>query len=117
MWVVPPPPPLTPTGFMTFQLRIATYWQDVLGDSAIGTAVKLLPMCLTSLVVGLAAQRVPALLMRPRIVQPACALLCFASSMLIAFSGGGRGRDYWRLVFPAELLGGAGSMLIFVGMT
>ena len=101
--------------FACAQLRIATYFQDVLGNSAILTAVKLLPMGITSLIAGGATQLIPWLLARPRFVQPAAACLCFAGSMLFAFSGGGHGKDYWRYMFTGEVIGTAGGLMIFIG--
>jgi hypothetical protein len=102
--------------FATSQLRIATYFQVALGNSAILAAVKLLPMGITALVVGVGSQAMPWLITRPRYVQPIASLFCFAGSMLFAFSGGGHGDDYWKFMFTGEIIGTAGGMLIFIGM-
>lgn len=102
--------------FATAQLRIATYFQVALGDSAILAAVKLLPMGITALFVGVGSQAMPWLITRPRFVQPVASALCFAGSMLFAFSGGGHGSDYWRYMFPGQIIGTAGGMIIFIGM-
>ncbi|KAK4688624.1 hypothetical protein P7C73_g1488, partial [Tremellales sp. Uapishka_1] len=102
--------------FATAQLRIATYFQDALGNSAILTAVKILPMGITALFVGGGIQAFPKLITRPRYVQPVSSALCFAGSMLFAFSGGGHGKDYWRYMFPGMIIGTAGGMLLFIGM-
>ena len=103
--------------FATIQLRLATYFQDILGNSAILSAVKLLPMGITALFVGTATQLMPFLIMKPRFVQPVAAVLCFAGSMLVAFSnGGGTTRDYWGFIFTGEVIGTAGGMIIFIGM-
>ena len=100
--------------FATAQLRIATYFQTALGDSAILAAVKLLPMGITALVVGTLTQAMPWLIVRPKYVQPVASALCFAGSMLFAYSSGGSGMDYWRFMFPGQIIGTAGGMLIFV---
>lgn len=102
--------------FATAQLRIATYFQVALGNSAILAAVKLLPMGITALFVGVGSQAMPWLITRPRFVQPVASALCFAGSMLFAFSGGGHGSDYWRYMFPGQIIGTAGGMIIFIGM-
>jgi hypothetical protein len=117
----------------TAQLRIATYFQDGLGISAILAAVKLLPMGVTALFVGTLTQAMPWLITKPRFVQPIASLFCFAASMLFAISGGGAGRDYWIYMFPgmllpfalepatadrlsAQIIGTGGGMLISIGM-
>lgn len=102
--------------FATAQLRIATYFQVALGNSAILSAVKLLPMGITALFVGVGSQAMPWLITRPRFVQPVASALCFAGSMLFAFSGGGHGSDYWRFMFPGQIIGTAGGMVVFIGM-
>ena len=43
-------------------------------------------------------------------------MFAFAGSMLFAYSGGGHGNDYWRYMFPGQIIGTAGGMLIFIGM-
>ena len=100
--------------FATAQLRLATWFQTALGDSAILAAVKLLPMGITALVVGTLTQAMPFLIVRPKYVQPIASMLCFAGSMLFAYSNGGQGSDYWRYLFPGQIIGTAGGMLIFV---
>ena len=101
--------------FATAQLRLATWFQVELGNSAILSAVKLLPMGITALVVGTASQAMPWLITRPRYVQPVSSALCFAGSMLFAFSNGGAGKDYWKFIFPGSIIGTAGGMLVFIG--
>ncbi|WWC72441.1 uncharacterized protein I206_106403 [Kwoniella pini CBS 10737] len=102
--------------FACAQLRIATYFQEALGNSAILTAVKLLPMGITALFVGSSTQALPWLITKPRFVQPVASALCFAGSMLFAFSKGGSGKDYWRFMFPGQIIGTAGGMIVFIGM-
>ena len=102
--------------FATAQLRIATYFQEALHNSAILAAVKLLPMGITALIVGIASQAFPKSITRPRYIQPVSSALCFAGSMLFAYSNGGGGKDYWKFMFPGQIIGTAGGMLIFIGM-
>ncbi|OCF58454.1 efflux protein EncT [Kwoniella mangroviensis CBS 10435] len=102
--------------FACAQLRIATYFQEALHNSAILTAVKLLPMGITALFVGTSTQAFPWLITKPRFVQPVASALCFAGSMLFAFSKGGSGKDYWRFMFPGQIIGTAGGMIVFIGM-
>ncbi|ORX41180.1 putative efflux protein EncT [Kockovaella imperatae] len=101
--------------FATAQLRIATYFQEALHDSAILAAAKLLPMGITALIVGMGSQAFPKLITRPHYVQPVAAALCFAGSMLFAFSNGGAGKDYWKFMFTGQIIGTAGGMIIFIG--
>lgn len=68
-------------------------------------AVRLLPMGVTALVVGVLTQFMPWLIMKPRYIQPVASALCFAGSMLFAFSGGGHGSDYWKFIFIGEVIG------------
>lgn len=100
----------------TAQLRLATYFQTALGDSAILAAAKLLPMGITAVIVGTLTQAAPWLITRPRYVQPIASALCFAGSMLFAYSGGGHGNDYWRFLFPGQVIGTAGGMIVFISM-
>lgn len=98
------------------QLRLATFFQENLHDSAIMAAVKLLPMGIIALIVGGLTQAVPQLIMRPKYVQPIASVLCLAGSLLFAFSDGGPGDKYWKFLFPGQLIGTAGAMVIFVSM-
>jgi MFS family permease len=100
----------------TVQLRLATYFQIALNNSAILAAVKLLPMGVTALVVGILTQVMPWLITRPRYVQPIASVFCFVGSMLFAFSGGGHGSNYWAYIFTGEVIGTAGAMIIFISM-
>lgn len=102
--------------FATYQLHVATYFQDTLHNTPILAAVKLLPMGITALFVGTSTQIFPWLITRPRFVQPVASALAFAGSMILAFSKGGHGKDYWRYIFPSEIIGTAGAMIVFIGM-
>ncbi|WVR08470.1 hypothetical protein IAU60_005525 [Kwoniella sp. DSM 27419] len=102
--------------FATAQLRLATFFQIALHDSAILSAVKLLPMGIAALVVGTITQFLPWLITRPRYVQPIAGVLCAVGSILFAVSNGGPGKDYWRYLFPGQIIGTAGGMIVFIGM-
>ncbi|WWC87529.1 uncharacterized protein L201_002419 [Kwoniella dendrophila CBS 6074] len=98
------------------QLRIATYFQEALGNSPILTAVKLLPMGITALIVGTISQGLPWLITKPRFVQPVSSALAFAGAMLFAFSNGGQGKDYWKFMFPGQVIGTTGALICYIGM-
>lgn len=102
--------------FATYQLRVATYFQAAMHNSPILTAVKLLPMGITALVAGGLTQPFPWLVTRPRYVQFVGSVLAFTGSMLLAFSKGGHGADYWKYIFTGEIIGTFGGMFIFIGM-
>lgn len=105
---------------------MATYFQVVLRDSAIITGVKILPMGVTACIVGGVAQQATVLLHKPRYSVPIASALCFGSGILPAFSGGGHGKDYWRCklphnradqdIFPSQIVGTTGGMIIYVVM-
>lgn len=102
--------------FATYQLRLATYWQEAEHITPILAAARLLPMGVVALLVGTLTQPFPWLIMRPRFVQPVGSALAFCGTMLLAFSNGGHGTDYWKYIFTGEIIGTAGGMLVFIGM-
>lgn len=102
--------------FSCFQLRMSTYFQEVLGDSALMTGVKFLPLGITGIVMGSLIQYMPWLITRPRFVMPVASALACAGSLILAFSNGGKGVDYWKYIFTAEIVGTLGAMVCFVGM-
>lgn len=102
--------------FATYQLRLATYWQEAYHITPILAAARLLPMGVTALIVGTLTQPFPFLILRPRYVQPIGSALAFTGSMLLAFSDGGHGSNYWKYIFTGEIIGTAGGMLVFIGM-
>lgn len=75
---------------------MATYFQQVLHNSPIITGVKILPMGITACLVGALSQPFPVLFQKPRYTIPLASALCFGSGILLAYSGGGHGKDYWR---------------------
>lgn len=102
--------------FAMYAMRCAVYFQDAVGDSSIIAAVKLIPIGAVAVIAGLVCQPFPVLIMRPRVVQPVACVLAFGGTMLLAFSGGGWGADYWRYIFTGQVIGTAGCMLIFIGV-
>lgn len=106
----------SPLWFSTYQLRCAVYFQSALGDSSILAAAKLVPMGAVAVLAGLLCQPFPQLIMKPRLVQPVACALAFGGTMLLAFSGGGHGKDYWKYIFPGEFFGTFGAMLVYIGM-
>jgi hypothetical protein len=102
--------------FACAQLRMASYFQDALGDSPILAAVKLLPMGISALVVGAASQAMPWLINKPRFVQPVASMMCLAGSLLFAFSDGGHGSRYWSEILVGQVIGTAGAMVSYIGV-
>ncbi|OCF57577.1 hypothetical protein L486_05036 [Kwoniella mangroviensis CBS 10435] len=100
--------------FNTTQLRLSTYFQDVLDISPIITGVKMLPMGITALITGFLTQPFPFLVTKPRIVLPICTLLCLVGSLLFAFSDGGEGMMYWKFVFPGLVIGTIGGIIAYI---
>jgi hypothetical protein len=98
------------------QLRLATYFQEVQHHSAILSAARLLPMGIIAIVVGTMIQVFPVLVLRPKFVQPIASILAFVGTILFVFSDGGWGKDYWRFIFPAEIIGTGAAMIVFIGM-
>ncbi|KAL1410667.1 hypothetical protein Q8F55_004686 [Vanrija albida] len=102
--------------FATYQLGVATWYQDVLHDSPIITAVKILPMGIVSIAIGPFFHWFPSLVLKPRFVQPVASLLMFTGSMLLAFSNGGRHMgDYWKYIFTGGMIGTTGEMINYIG--
>ncbi|TXT04331.1 hypothetical protein VHUM_04218 [Vanrija humicola] len=99
--------------FSVVQLRMASYFQDTLHESAIISGLKLFPMGVIAFLGGVITQFVPFLARRPRLVQPIAALFVFTGLMVLAYSNG---QHYWRWIFPAEIVGTSGCIVIFIGM-
>jgi hypothetical protein len=102
--------------FAVIQLRIATYFQDVLGYSAILTAARIVPMGITALFAGAVSQAVPTLITRPRWTVFFCSFLGFAGSILFIYSYGGVGTDYWKFIFTGEVIGTWGVLFMFIAI-
>ncbi|WVQ78052.1 hypothetical protein IAT38_000133 [Cryptococcus sp. DSM 104549] len=97
----------------TSQLLYATYFQEVFHWTPIKVAAAMVPQGITALIIGGAAQAVPAIITKPNISLPIGAVLIIAAELLQVFSDGGHGSDYWRYCFPAFVLGSAGAVLTF----
>lgn len=105
---------LVPMGFWgTSQLLFATYWQTTFNWAPLHVAAAMLPQGLTTLAVGILSQFIPAIITKPRYGIPIGAILVVAAEVLqIKSNGGGHGKDYWRFLFPAFVIGSAGSMIL-----
>ncbi|ORY32785.1 major facilitator superfamily domain-containing protein [Naematelia encephala] len=99
----------------TSQLQLATFWQDVLGWRPIHVAAAMLPQGIIALMTGAAAQFIPAIIGKPRIFIPVGATMIIVADILLVYSNGGRGMDYWRFIFPSHLLGSCGAVLAYFG--
>ncbi|KZO93086.1 MFS general substrate transporter [Calocera viscosa TUFC12733] len=101
-----------PFGWWTASfISFTELWQDSYGLSSLETALHFLPLgfsagaIITTLAFFPAAQH-------PKRIILAGFVLMIASSLLLPFA---RGMDnYWRILFPAMLLGSAGASLVFV---
>ncbi|WVW85472.1 hypothetical protein I302_107510 [Kwoniella bestiolae CBS 10118] len=100
--------------FNTTQLRLTTYFQDVLGISPVITGIKILPMGITALITGGLTHPFPFLVLRPKIVLPLCTVMCLIGSLLFAFCDGGAGANYWKYVFPGLVIGTAGGIIAYI---
>ncbi|AFR92418.2 efflux protein EncT [Cryptococcus neoformans var. grubii H99] len=104
---------LVPMGFWgTSQLLFATYWQTAFNWAPLHVAAAMLPQGLMTLAVGILSQFVPAIIAKPRYSIPIGAILVVAAEVLQIKSNGGHGKDYWRFLFPAFIIGSAGSMIL-----
>ncbi|KIR55690.1 efflux protein EncT [Cryptococcus gattii Ru294] len=104
---------LVPMGFWgTSQLLFATYWQTTFNWAPLHVAVAMLPQGLMTLAVGILSQFIPAIIAKPRYSIPIGAILVVAAEVLQIKSDGGHGKDYWRFLFPAFIIGSAGSMVL-----
>ncbi|WVQ88920.1 hypothetical protein IAS59_002662 [Cryptococcus gattii] len=104
---------LVPMGFWgTSQLLFATYWQTTFNWAPLHVAVAMLPQGLMTLAVGILSQFIPAIIAKPRYSIPIGAILVVAAEVLQIKSDGGQGKDYWRFLFPAFIIGSAGSMVL-----
>lgn len=92
----------------------------------------MLPQGLMTLAVGILSQFVPAIIAKPRYSIPIGAIckpsiincspfspwtltspkVVVAAEVLQIESNGGQGKDYWRFLFPAFIIGSAGSMIL-----
>lgn len=102
----------------TTQFGYANLWQTpAYGHSAILVAARLLPEGVAGIIGGMVVQGVPQLLQRPKYTVKGGAFLSVAPGLiLMIFSDGGRGKDYWRFVFPGMAIGSFGVILMFLAL-
>lgn len=58
-------------------------------------------MGVTACIVGAATQQATVLLQKPGYSVPVASALCCGAGILLALSGGGHGKDYWRCKYPS----------------
>ncbi|KAK4703392.1 hypothetical protein P7C70_g2833, partial [Phenoliferia sp. Uapishka_3] len=97
------------------QLQFATFWQEELRWKPIHVAAAMLPQGIIAFIIGGVTQKVPGIITKPRTTIPIGAALIMIAEILVYFSEGGVGKDYWKFVFPGFLLGSAGAILAYFG--
>ncbi|KAG8772914.1 hypothetical protein FRC12_002826 [Ceratobasidium sp. 428] len=90
----------------------ASYWQDVLHWSSIITGVKFLPLGIVGAAIMIDGSGI-ARLGRPKILILGGLTLELMASLMLPFSAKLRDQ-YWPLVFPAFIIGAAGTAVVFV---
>ncbi|KAG8746848.1 hypothetical protein FRC10_003370 [Ceratobasidium sp. 414] len=93
-------------------LTFSPYWQDVLHWSSIITGVKFLPLGIVGGFIMINGGRI-ARLSRPKLLILGGLTFSLASSLMLPFSAHLRDQ-YWPLVFPAFIIGTAGTAVVFV---
>ncbi|KAG9110293.1 hypothetical protein FRC07_008204 [Ceratobasidium sp. 392] len=93
-------------------LTFSPYWQDILHWSSIITGVKFLPLGIVGGFIMINGGRI-ARLGRPKILILSGLTLSLAASLMLPFSAKLRDQ-YWPLVFPAFIIGTAGTAVVFV---
>jgi len=100
----------------TTQLGFANYWQSVHGATPILASARLLPEGIAGLIGGMVVQVIPKLLSRPKYTMIGGQLLAGVGLILLIFSQGGNGDDYWRFVFTGFVIGSFGAILTFLAL-
>ncbi|KAL1410473.1 hypothetical protein Q8F55_004484 [Vanrija albida] len=98
----------------TSQLLYATFWQVSLRWKPLHVAAAILPQGIASLFIGAAVQAFPAVIYNPRRTIPVGAVLIMVANVLMYFSDGGTGMNYWKFVFPAFVLGSSGAVVMYM---
>ncbi|KAL1411547.1 hypothetical protein Q8F55_002509 [Vanrija albida] len=98
----------------TSQLLYATYWQVAFGWKPLHVAAAVLPQGIAALIVGMVVQFVPAIINTPRITIPVGSVLVMTSEVLMYYSDGGSGMNYWKYCFPAFVIGSVGAISVFM---
>ncbi|WVR05124.1 hypothetical protein IAU60_002136 [Kwoniella sp. DSM 27419] len=97
----------------TSQLLYATWFQVAFQWTPIHVAAALLPQGIIALMIGGLTQAVPQIITKPRISMPIAGTLIIVAEILMIFSDGGSGKNYWKYCFPAYLLGSSGAVIAF----
>ncbi|KAH6913586.1 major facilitator superfamily domain-containing protein [Coprinopsis sp. MPI-PUGE-AT-0042] len=100
----------------TLSFGFPAYWQEVLGRSAINSAVRLLPIGIAAFVVSILIQLKPGVLTWRRWPIFAANTLTAGSAVLFVFSGGGNGVKYWSYFVPAAIIGSASCQYAFIAV-
>ncbi|WOO78849.1 putative MFS-type transporterc [Vanrija pseudolonga] len=95
-------------------LALVEVFTTVYHESAILAAVRMLPQGIIAFAVTLLLTFVPRLVARPRYTILIGMTLGLISYILMTRPGDWK-HDYWRLLFPAFLLGSGGMMAVFTG--
>ena len=112
----------------TSQLQYANYYQEVGKWPATRVAVSMLPQGIVAVTIGFAIRFIPFLVEKPRLtigsgslckssplslsLYPEGAVIIGAYILLI-FSNGGLGVNYWKFCLPAFSIGSAGAMIAY----
>ncbi len=88
----------------TTQFGFANYWQITYGFTPILVGARLLPEGIAGLIGGGLVNGLPVLLSRPKWTMFVGCLLAVVGTILLVFSNGGKGNDYWRFVVSAAAI-------------
>lgn len=98
--------------YMQMYLTFSPYWQDYLHWSTIISGVKFLPLGVVAGPLMVNGGRIAAI-GRPKLLIVGGLILAFIATILLPFSSKLSDR-YWPLVFPAFIIGSAGTAVVFV---
>ncbi|KAG8735157.1 hypothetical protein FRC10_010912 [Ceratobasidium sp. 414] len=98
--------------YMQMYLTFSPYWQDYLHWSTIVAGVKFLPLGVVAGPIMIGGGLI-ASLGRPKLLIVSGLTLAFLATILLPFSARLSDR-YWPLVFPAFIVGSAGTAVVFV---
>ncbi|KAJ1301686.1 hypothetical protein OPQ81_008922 [Rhizoctonia solani] len=98
--------------YMQMYLTFSPYWQDYLHWSTIIAGVKFLPLGVVAGPIMVNGGRIAAV-GRPKLLIMSGLILAFIATIMLPFSSRLSDR-YWPLVFPAFIIGSAGTAVVFV---
>ncbi|QRV97382.1 major facilitator superfamily transporter [Ceratobasidium sp. AG-Ba] len=98
--------------YMQMYLTFSPYWQDYLHWSTIITGVKFLPLGVVAGPIMVSGGRI-ASIGRPKLLIVSGLILAFIATIMLPFSSRLSDR-YWPLVFPAFVIGSAGTAVVFL---